>query len=302
MHWTKETLVVDPRPSYRYRVVGNRYIPKTRRTTVQSQANEIHVSIVLLHATSMFKETFEPFIDHLFESYSSVKQSAGRILLIDEAWSIECPNHGQSAILNAEDMKGENRGACSIRDYADATYAYLRGRPGGHDLGRRKLILVGHSIGAVIIPYLVQMAPKLAIYSAVLGDPQAGPPTPASENFMKIVSDLALSQQDVWQTRDNARKSLETHPKQKGWTRQARELFLKYALIPYPSHAFPEPFGFDGVTLACAKDHEAFMYRSMAQDNDAYDLLAALYASDIPVHLLYDSSPRPLYATSLWFW
>ncbi|KZT43143.1 hypothetical protein SISSUDRAFT_742740 [Sistotremastrum suecicum HHB10207 ss-3] len=140
------------------------------------------------------------------------------------------------------------------------------------------------------------MQPRLNIHSAILADPVVGPGDQASKSFMAILSASSLSRQDVWSNRAQATKQLPTLSLMRGWSPEACELYLMNALIPHPAHALPQPFAFKGVTTACARDHEAFIFRSIVQDGSAYNHLAALYASDIPTHLLYNAIPAQLTA------
>jgi len=53
-------------------------------------------TLVLLHLTSFHKESWEPTLDDLFQLASQ----SGNKTLIQEAWEIDCLNHGESANLN----------------------------------------------------------------------------------------------------------------------------------------------------------------------------------------------------------
>lgn len=46
-----------------------------------------------MHSTSFHKEVLEPMLSEVFALTSSSTD-------IREAWIIECPNHGESAVLN----------------------------------------------------------------------------------------------------------------------------------------------------------------------------------------------------------
>ncbi|KZS94478.1 hypothetical protein SISNIDRAFT_453402 [Sistotremastrum niveocremeum HHB9708] len=295
MHCQSETFVVDPRPSYRYRVMGNRYTPKISRTATMSGNRDCHISLVFLHSVGMFKETFEPVIEILLKK-PNLQPHSGSSTVIDEAWSIECPNHGKSALMNAKDIKRERGGPCSLSDFADAVYAFLRGSPGGHDLVARRLVIIGHSAGALLIPFLAQMEPKLTIHSVILAEPAraVGPDDHDSRSFMGVLSAKALARQDMWQNISQARKTLETFPMMQGWSIEAHELYLRNALVSHRDQTLPKHVAPHGVTLACSRDHEGFLYKSLGLDKKVYDLMAALYGSDIPTHLLYDANPIPV--------
>ncbi|KZT32079.1 hypothetical protein SISSUDRAFT_1133380 [Sistotremastrum suecicum HHB10207 ss-3] len=291
----RETFVVDDRPAYPYRVLGNRYTPSTTAlSTERSKAHEQRVSLIFLHAVGMFKECFEPVIENLFKDHSTLQTPSGKIVVVDEAWSLECPCHGQSAVMNASDIAKNHSGAWSYKEYAASTHTFLRGRPGGHDLLQRKLVLVGHSLGACIIPYLLQMEPKFDVHCIISAEPLRGPVSKRMDKGSKVFSDMALCRQDVWLSRSQARTYFESHPFTKSWHPTVRKLFLEFALADHPASKLAEPYPFKGVMLACSRENEAAIYRSLAQDNAGYYLMTALYAGGVPLHYMYDKNPPAL--------
>ncbi|KZS87770.1 hypothetical protein SISNIDRAFT_498281 [Sistotremastrum niveocremeum HHB9708] len=248
MNWLCETYIVDQRPSYHYRVIGNRYQPdvpihRTRRQPGPETVN--HISLVFLHAAGMFKECFEPVIELLFDEYSF---NPGKALVIDEAWSIECPNHGYSSVLNRDDIRTDNRDFWPIQEYSKAAYTYLTGKPGGHDLSKRRLVLIGHSFGAVIMyvytssgkptprqikdkfkmsrPFLTQMQPKIHFESIILGDPVISPRGREKDLVGKFFMDVSLSRKDIWENREEARKYLDGSKAFKHWPSAMKTLFV----------------------------------------------------------------------------
>lgn len=120
---TSTTHTVDLSPGLPFCVLGNRYqtdLPRAEGYT-----------LILLHATGLHKETFEPLIHALFETSQAATNTVGPKAgaSIREIWTIgrqrscrpralplhvppplDCPNHGESAVLN-HDVLG--------RDYAD---------------------------------------------------------------------------------------------------------------------------------------------------------------------------------------
>ena len=61
------------------------------------------LTLVLLHSTSFHKETWEPTLRHFFEDI--LKYQSYAIPRIKSAWVIECPNHGESAVLNVHALQ-----------------------------------------------------------------------------------------------------------------------------------------------------------------------------------------------------
>jgi len=122
-----------------------------------------------MHATGMHKETWEVTIKGLF-SICQDRHSTH----IRDVFSIESPNHGESAILNEVAIQqhfGDNckSGLKMPRDYSAFKLLPLVGSPTDYaraahifltagtlagakvDFSRRKLIGVGHSIGAAAL-------------------------------------------------------------------------------------------------------------------------------------------------------
>lgn len=61
-------------------------------------------TLILLHSTSFHKETWEPTLQHFFNHIQEHRTGVGRPK-IKCAWVIECPNHGESAALNARALQ-----------------------------------------------------------------------------------------------------------------------------------------------------------------------------------------------------
>lgn len=87
---SKETFTFDPRPNYPLVFTANRYWDKA--TSVEDGW-----TVVLAHGTSFNKENWEPTLDDL---QALIRDKKG--VRVREYWSIEAPNHGDSALLNEE--------------------------------------------------------------------------------------------------------------------------------------------------------------------------------------------------------
>ncbi|KAI0318156.1 hypothetical protein OF83DRAFT_1171369 [Amylostereum chailletii] len=115
-----ETYTYDSRPEFSFRVLGKRYV-----------------------------HNVEPMLRRLF-GIASAPSSNGdtKEPLIREAWSLECPNHSESAVLNEMELNefdAEN-GTWSSLLSAEAAHRFLTSKPGGVDLTTHSLVYVGHSI------------------------------------------------------------------------------------------------------------------------------------------------------------
>jgi len=84
---------------YPLHIIAKRYwIPSFEANSENPAAK----TLIVLHSTSYHKETWEPTLEDLFELI--VSQSNTEVLIRD-AWAIDCPNHGESAVLNKQALK-----------------------------------------------------------------------------------------------------------------------------------------------------------------------------------------------------
>lgn len=58
------------------------------------------VTLIFLHCVASHKEVFEPTIAELFAIFTAQSKHQNTALKLREVWSIECPTHGESAVLN----------------------------------------------------------------------------------------------------------------------------------------------------------------------------------------------------------
>lgn len=102
------------------------------------------------------KEHWEPVIKELFQ-----EDHAAGSTIIKEAWAIDCLDHGESAILNENELENGKRYICEKSNFLcdshsdsihSACYEYgdvfIRLIRSGLLDGGLKLIFVGHSAGA----------------------------------------------------------------------------------------------------------------------------------------------------------
>ena len=89
-----ETFSLPPDSSYPFYITAKRYTS----LAFDARGNDPEAfTLILLHSTSFFKEVWEPTLEDLAACVSQRSLS-----LIREAWAIECPNHGASAVLNED--------------------------------------------------------------------------------------------------------------------------------------------------------------------------------------------------------
>lgn len=108
-----ETVILPADDDYPLQIIANRYKPALSNSTSTKGDTVVEITLILAHATSVHKETWEPVLQHVFSQVAT-----GRNFAIIEAWAIEAPNHGRSAVLNEEVLYRDHREECMcILDY-----------------------------------------------------------------------------------------------------------------------------------------------------------------------------------------
>jgi len=83
-----ENHLYDPRPEYPLVLTAKRYWDAT-------SSRKDGATLILAHGTGFHKEHWEPMLQHLFTA-----ATRSRAFPIREAWSFDCPNHGDAGVLN----------------------------------------------------------------------------------------------------------------------------------------------------------------------------------------------------------
>ncbi|KAI0943270.1 hypothetical protein AcW1_002479 [Taiwanofungus camphoratus] len=98
-------------------------------------------------------------VEYLYDLFAK-RPGSGRIL---DIWSIDAPNHGDAAVLNEEVLLWEASEHFDWQEYARAVHALLTGLGTGVDVdfSQRKLVGIGHSMGAVAMIPAATCFPKL---------------------------------------------------------------------------------------------------------------------------------------------
>ena len=89
----EQSVTYKPRNGYPFHITAKRYC--TQRPPKLGAGDADSLTLIVLHGTGFHKETWEPTLERVFDlAYDG---STGNIR---EAWAIDCPNHGASAVLN----------------------------------------------------------------------------------------------------------------------------------------------------------------------------------------------------------
>ncbi|KAH8818895.1 hypothetical protein DL96DRAFT_1820267 [Flagelloscypha sp. PMI_526] len=269
-----QTFVVPSTIEYPFTVFGTRYRSSAPPTS--------GVTLILAHAAATHKETWEPLVSDLFAHDS--KQSSPYIL---EAWSVECPNHGESALANEQAIQ-ENYAAMewSGWEFPKAIFRFLSSLPDGVNFYDRNLIFVGHSIGGNALTLVQSLDPTLKVLATILCDPTIGLPGKSKDKMQQILACIVWTKVDTWLNRNSARKNLSVTPGYKNWDPRVLDVFVAKGLRKHPASSAPFPCTFNGVSLACTRPYEASIHHSDDHHAQAFDMLRELYRSNNHVHLI----------------
>lgn len=259
------------------------------------------ITLILAHANGFHKETWEPALAHLILS------PAGR--RIQEIWSIDCVNHGDSAILNRQHLGLPFDWADYARDLMNFILSYLpdqtssRSRlpvilprlecpdPSLFHLDRstrpiksqatlwrgRALGLMGHSLGACAAALAATSIPEL-FHEVIIIDPSIRSETGKDSAPKMHLGALAAKRTDEW---DNQAAALEKFRQNKSffglWDPAVLSRFVRYAL----ERCQP-------TKLKCLKLHETSVFISgHNRSRQAY-----LRLRDI-LHTFLEGTPHP---------
>jgi len=220
---------------------------------------------------------------------------------IRDAWSIESPNHGDSAILNENKLlSGSYDLVFNNEDYARLVHAMLAGlgklvlqesgneREVNTDFSKRTLIAVGHSAGCTALILSQTFHPPIHFDSLLMIEPMLLRQIHVSKSYVTAnIVGMAARRQDVWSSRENAWDMFKSRRTWQAWDERILRLYVDHGLREIPS---TDPEGRKGVTLKCSKVQEAASYNDKMSQTRAYDFLATICASPTTqVHIIWGS-------------
>lgn len=255
--------VVKPDAQYPLNVTATQYwLPEFEAYWGDEKA----LTLIMLHSTSFHKETWEPTIQHIFQSLPVPSSgSGGRATKVKCAWAIECPNHGQSAVLNDAALQNPqyfHKFGCE--KYAEAVHRFMISGPGlspSIDFKSQRLVGIGHSLGGVAIVILQDLQPAFPFISLILVEPLLSPqgPEPLKPLQARLVQS-AYERRDVWPSREDAMKYLSANKHIALWDLRVLALYVRYGLRSHPGVQH-KVAPYSGVCLACSREEEVTMYR-----------------------------------------
>ncbi|TFY81118.1 hypothetical protein EWM64_g2896 [Hericium alpestre] len=258
-----ESFIFDPRPHLPLLISVKRYWSPGFEST-----DEDAITLVLMHATGSHNESWEPVLEELYSVNGTASSISKYSFKIREAWAIECPNHGSAAALNEEALRSRYQFVFPWADYARAVHLVLTGFGKGIDVDfrSRRLVAVGHSMGAVAAILARTYQPSISWSTAILIEPLI----------------LAHERRDMWSSHEEAENQFRDNLL-KDWDPRIIDLYLKYGLRETPTAGNAA-----GVALKCTKSLEAATWRDTTGRIEALGHLSA-FCNDVPTHAVFGS-------------
>ncbi|KAF9508590.1 hypothetical protein BS47DRAFT_1397676 [Hydnum rufescens UP504] len=264
----------------------------------------IGITVVLSHGNGSHKEVWEPTIKHLISLCD--RPSSG--IHIDEVWSIDTVNCGDSALLNEKylgDIAGDwidhARDILNLvenfipegpfvattqplpvhLDRVSSECSSRRQKFGFHD---RNVVAIGHSIGGCVIANAACASPNI-FHSITLVDPIISPDSEGNRRPDRLVMGALLRRQS-WSSRDEAKALFLQSPFFNVWTSEALDVYVKYGLVDIP----PSEGG--GARLKASRFQEAVGFADDNFEKETYEILREL---DEKVKIKWIMAREPVY-------
>ncbi|OSC99698.1 alpha/beta-hydrolase [Trametes coccinea BRFM310] len=256
----------------------NRYVRKG-----SGVATENGVTLFFAHANGFPKEIWEPTIQRLVAEH---ERRAG--YTIGEIWLWEARNHGDSALINREQLDGIFDWRDNTRDIlhfllhylptsasTDALPTHLPRLPASEASSRlrgglqsRKMVYVGHSFGAcstvrAAIAYPILFKSIILVDAMILPSHGATVSTASTRSYVKG----AIQRRDGWASRDEARRQFSATPFFAAWDPTVLDIYVDCGLYDAP----------DGqVKLKMPGIQEAVCFTENHAPQETFELLATL--------------------------
>ncbi|EED83404.1 hypothetical protein POSPLDRAFT_104277 [Postia placenta Mad-698-R] len=237
-------------------------------------------TLLLAHGSGFHKELWEPTLNALFRLQNHDPSSH----VIREVWAFDWQAHGDSAILNADELKHREE-AITLADWAMAIVTFLK-TP--HVSGHR-LIAIGHSAGSSTFMYTTKLLePGVVPYLGII---LVEPPLIDKETFyahlerqkkaLRIARKAVSARRDVWPSREDAFQWFSKRFPWNTWDARVLQLFCSFGLRPASDDSAP-----GAVVTKCAKSEEAKNYDDVEHTFEATEQIEKV-CHDIPIHVVF---------------
>ncbi|KDQ15271.1 hypothetical protein BOTBODRAFT_65628 [Botryobasidium botryosum FD-172 SS1] len=255
------------------------------------------LTLVALHGIGVSKETWEP----IFATINFLTANSNSRLNVDEIWTVDCVQHGDSIALNESKLGDIFDSAEYSRDLTNFVLFYLPSSSSledpptnlprlptsetsarqNHGFEHRTLVGIGHSVGACAYIYPAHAYPKL-FKSLILVDSMTIPEWVRAKDKHRKYEALCMSRQFVWPNEDEARAAVKASAYYRAWAPIAVESYLKSNLRPLTPAESPT----GGVRLKCHPWFESVMLMERLAVYETWELLETLDPS-IPIHWVW---------------
>lgn len=269
--------------SDRIRTSAKRYTPQLPDGGL-NMPKGVQIIVLFAHALGFHKEHWEPVIKELFQ-----EDHAAGSTIIKEAWAIDCPDHGESAILNENELENRKR-YISCYEYGDVFIRLIRS---GLLDGGLKLIFVGHSAGAIsgiLSTARYHQSGTNPYDSMVLIEPAI-----ISKNLLandlamqKVVAQLSRSsgsRRDIWPSIADAKSWMAQKSPWKSWDSRILDIYVQFGMRPLPTRIYPNTQ--TGVTLSFPRLTHSLAYNNLQDQHDALDQLKVICLTSQKVHVIF---------------
>lgn len=246
----------------------NRYV--RRNISVPNRKGSRGLTLFFAHASSFPKEIWEPLIHHYIR-LCEADPSAPRV---DEIWSFEAVQHGDSALVNANNLCGIWDASDGARDMLhflsfylpdtisrEALPTHLTRLPDSvadarllNGFAERTIVSIGHSLGGSCLTLAATTQPSL-FSSLVVIDPFICAPYTDAEPVITAFVHGALARRTEWSSRTEARSAFLSTPFFRAWHPAMLDIYLNTALY------HPDPSS-ERVALKTPGVQEAILYES----------------------------------------
>ncbi|KAH9996292.1 Alpha/beta hydrolase family-domain-containing protein [Russula vinacea] len=237
------------------------------------------LTLLMLHANGMHKETFEPTIRHLLQAAD--KDTRYRI---DEVWTLDAVQHGDAGLINASDLGvyvftwsdqardilnfilhflPETVSPSELPTHLPRVPLQLSSARQKRGYTNRELVVIGHSFSGCAAILAAHTAPA-PFSGLVLVDPVIVPSTFNRDETVHHFIERALARRSVWSSREEAYSMMSKSPFFGTWDPDAFRSYIDYALVEDSS---------GGVSLKCNKIQEAVVFADQLRSVEAWSVL-----------------------------
>ncbi|KAF8480044.1 Alpha/beta hydrolase family-domain-containing protein [Russula ochroleuca] len=236
------------------------------------------LTLLMLHANGMHKETFEPTIRHLLQAADEDTRYR-----IDEVWTLDAVQHGDAGLINADNLGALFTWSDHARDILNFILHFLPDTVTPSELPthlprvplevssarekrgftNRELVVVGHSFSGCAATLAAHTAP--APFSGLVHvDPIIVPSTFNRDETIRNFIVRVLARRSGWSSREEAYSLMRKSPYFGAWDPDVFRSYVDYALVEDSSGK---------VTLKCNTIQEAVVFADKIRSIEAWSVL-----------------------------